>query len=136
MSREALLAPQLRLFAVAVLAAFLAWVVVLIRTHRLNLRDSLLWFLSTLSALAVVIFPQVLVWIARALGIGLPSNALFVLGFAYVLLNLLASTIAISHGAARLRRLTQECALLRGEIEALRARVEGRSPSPEAPPGA
>ena len=48
--------------------------------------------------------------------------ALFALAFLYVLLNLLSVTIAISGNAARLRRVAQECALLRAEVESLRAR--------------
>jgi hypothetical protein len=135
MGHEALLSPHLRLFAGSVLTGFLVWVVVLLRTHRLTLRDSLIWFLSTLLALGLVLFPGGLAWLARTLGAEVPSNALFALGFVYVLLNLLVSTIAVSGNAARVRRLTQECALLRGEIDRLRALVEGRAgPGERLPP--
>ncbi len=123
---DAVLAPGLRLFAAVVLGLFLAWVVRLVRAHRLSLRDSLLWFLSTLAALLVTVFPGVLVWMSRLLRVEVPSNALFALAFVYVLSNLLSVTIAISGNAVRVRRLTQECALLRAEIDGLRARVEGR----------
>jgi hypothetical protein len=133
MGREGLLAPQLRLFAILVLAGFLVWVIALVRAHRLSLRDSLLWFLSTSLALGVVLFPQSLVWMSASLGIGVPSNALFVFAFVYVLVNLLAGTIALSSGAARLRRLTQECALLRGEIDELRAQLRALAPGGDPP---
>lgn len=123
---QAVMARELRLFAALVLVLFLSWVVRLIRSNRLSLRDSLLWFLSTAAALLVTLFPGVLVWVSRALGVEVPSNALFALAFVYVLSNLLSVTIAASGNAARTRRLTQECALLRAEIEGLRARVEGR----------
>jgi hypothetical protein len=121
---DPLLPVHLQLIAAVVLLIFLGWVVYLIRYHRLSLRDSLLWLLSTAAALAATVFPSTLRWIARVLGIAVPSNAVFALGFVYVLLNLLAATIASSGHAARLRRLTQECALLRGELEDLRARVD------------
>jgi hypothetical protein len=117
---EALLAPHLRLFALAVLLAFLGWVVRLIRTHRLSLRESLLWFLSTGAAVVVTLFPSVLVWLAGVLQVEVPSNALFALTFVYVLVNLLALTLAVSTSTSRVRRLTQECALLRAELEQLR----------------
>jgi len=115
-----LLTPHMRVFAVVVLLAFLGWVTVLVRHHRLSLRDSLIWLLSTFAALLVTIFPQLLVWTARALQIELPANALFTLTFLYVLLNLLSITIAVSTNSARVRRLTQECALLRAELQRLR----------------
>ncbi len=123
---EAVLAPGLRIFAAIVLALFLAWVVRLVRAHQLSLGDSLLWFLSTLAALAVVAFPATLAWVSRLLRVEVPSNALFALAFVYVLLNLLSITIAASRTSSRVRRLTQECALLRAEIDDLRARVGGR----------
>ncbi len=123
---EAVLAPGLRIFAAIVLVFFLAWVVRLIRAHGLSLRDSLLWFLSTLAALVVTAFPATLTWMSRLLRVEVPSNALFALAFVYVLLNLLSVTIAASRSSAGVRRLSQECALLRAEIDGLRARVEGR----------
>jgi hypothetical protein len=93
---EAVLAPGLRVFAAVVLLLFLGWVVRLIRAHRLGLRDSLLWFLSTVAALAVTAFPATLTWTARLLRVEVPSNALFALAFVYVLLNLLSITIGAS----------------------------------------
>jgi hypothetical protein len=117
---------QLQLFAVAVLGALVAWVVYLIRYHRLSLRDSLLWLLSTGTALLVAVFPDILTRAARGLGVAVPANALFAFAFLYILLNLLAMTVAISGNATRLRRITQECALLRAEVEALRQRQSER----------
>lgn len=108
---------RLQLFAVLVLLAFLAWVVVLIRRHQLSLRDSLAWFLSTFAALVVTIFPRTLVWVSRALGIDVPSNALFAIAFLYVLWNMLALTLTASSSAVRIRRLSQECALLRAQLD-------------------
>ncbi len=118
-----LLPRQLQLFAVGTLLAMLGWVLWLIRSRRLSLRDSLIWVLLTGTALALVIFPSTLVAVSHLVGAEVPANALFALGFVYVLLNLLSATISISGNAERLRRLTQECALLRGELEELRARV-------------
>ncbi|OFX24561.1 MAG: hypothetical protein A2V77_06835 [Anaeromyxobacter sp. RBG_16_69_14] len=122
--RHPLVPLQLQLLAIGVLVAFISWVIHLIRHHRLSVRDSLLWLLSTIAALVATVFPISLQWIASALGIAVPSNAVFALAFVYVLLNLLASTITLSGNAARIRRIAQECTLLRAELDALRARVE------------
>jgi hypothetical protein len=129
---DPLLPRHLQLIAAAVLLALLAWVFQLVRTRRLSLRDSLLWVVSTGAALVGTAFPSTLRWLAQLLGIAVPSNALFGLGFVYVLVNLLATTIAISGNAERLRRVVQECTLLRGEVEELRARVDaaGRGAAP------
>ena len=125
-----MLPPKLQVFAAAALLLFLGWVVWLIRYHRLSLRESLSWLLTTLAALVVTIFPQLLRGLASALGIEVAANALFAFAFLYILANLLAMTIAVSNGATRVRRLTQECAILRAELEALRAKVERQPPNP------
>ena len=119
-----LLPLELQLVACGTLLAFFAWVVHLVRRERLGLRDSLLWILSTASVFAMTLFPRILQAMARALTIEVPSNALFALAILYLALNVLSLTIALSNGATRARRLTQECALLRGELDALRARVD------------
>jgi cell division protein FtsB len=57
---------------------------------------------------------------AELIGVKVPSNAVFGIGLLYVTLNVLSVTIAASSSAAQVRRLAQECALLRAELEALR----------------
>ena len=114
----------LQLVACGTLLAFFGWVVYLVRFQRLSLRDSLLWMLSTAAVFALTLFPRLLQAMARALSIEVPSNALFALAILYLTLNVLSLTIALSNGTSRTRRLTQECALLRGEVEGLRARLE------------
>jgi hypothetical protein len=118
---------ELRLTALAVLVSFLVWVVRLIRRQRLSVRDSLAWLLTTLLAVLVTVFPEILFAASRLVGIHVPSNAFFAGGILYLAVNVLVVTLAISDGAARARRLTQECALLRAEVEQLRDEVQGRS---------
>jgi hypothetical protein len=110
---------EVQIPSLAILFLFLAWVVRLIRRQRLSLRDSLLWLLTTLAAIVVTAFPRLLVAGAQLIGVQVPSNALFGIGLLYVALNVLSVTIATSSNAARVRRLSQECALLRAELEAL-----------------
>lgn len=111
---------ELQLPSLLVLGLFLAWVVRLIRQQRLNLRDSLIWLLTTLAALFVTAFPELLVRGAHLIGVQVPANAIFGVGLLYLAVNVLTVTIAVSSNAARVRRLSQECALLRAEIAALR----------------
>ncbi len=121
---DSLLTPRMQIFAVLVLLALLGWVTKLVRNHRLSLRDSLLWQLSTFAALLVALFPRLLFWTARALQVEVPANALFTLTFLYVLVNLLSINIAVSNGAMRVRRLAQECALLRAELQRLQTATD------------
>ncbi len=118
----------LQVLACGTLLLFFGWVVYLVRFHRLSLRDSLLWMLSTVAVFVLALFPRLLQALARALAVEVPSNALFALAILYLTLNVLSLTIALSNSTSRTRRLTQECALLRGELEGLRARVDALSP--------
>lgn len=135
MSESPILPRELQLASLLVLGLFLAWVLRLIRTHRLTLRDSLAWLISTGSALLVTAFPTLLVRVAHLVGIQVPANALFGAGLLYLALNVLVVTLGVSSTSERLRRLTQECALLRAELEALRSRLPP-APAPSPPPAA
>ena len=120
--RHDLIPASLQAVSVAVLALFLLWVVRLVRTQRLTLRDSLVWVVTTLAALVVAVFPTILVRASQLLGFQVASNALFGAAVLYLAVNVLVNTVAGSQNAARIRRLTQECAALRAELDAERAR--------------
>jgi hypothetical protein len=133
-SEHALLPPGVQLLSLAVLALVLAWVVRLIRAQRLSVRDSLTWLLTTLAALVVTAFPSLLSAGARLVGVQVPSNAIFGAGLVYLAVNLLSVTIANSGNAERTRRLAQECALLRAELDRLRSRGGAPGGPPPPPP--
>lgn len=116
---------EVQLPSLAVQFLFLGWVLRLVRRQKLPLRESLLWLTSTVAAILVTAFPRLLVAGANLVGVRVPSNAVFGMGLLYVTLNVLSVTIASASNAARVRRLSQECALLRAEIEALRAERGG-----------
>jgi hypothetical protein len=116
---------EVQLVSLAILLAFSAWVVTLIRKQRLHLRESLIWLVSTVLAIAVTAWPELLVRASKLLGVQVPANALFGAGLLYLALNVLAMTIGLSQNTSTVRRLTQECALLRAELEELRGRLPG-----------
>jgi hypothetical protein len=128
---------ELQAISIAVLAAFLLWVLRLVRTQRLSLRDSLVWVVTTLVATVVALFPGILVRAAHLVGFQVASNALFGAAILYLAVNVLANTVAGSQNAARIRRLAQECAALRAELEMARAssREGGSAAQNEAGPG-
>ena len=122
---------ELQAISIVVLGAFLLWVLRLVRTQRLSLRDSLVWVVTTLVATVVALFPGILVRAAHLVGFQVASNALFGAAVLYLAVNVLVTTVASSQNAARIRRLAQECAALRAELEAAR----GSRREDGAPPG-
>jgi hypothetical protein len=122
---------EIQVVSLTVLLAFSGWVVWLIRTQQLHLREALIWLLTTVAAIAVTAFPQLLASAARLLGIQVPANALFGAGLFYLALNVLAITIGVSRNTTSVRRLAQECAILRAELDELRSsRARDASASP------
>jgi hypothetical protein len=113
---------ELQVISIVVLAIFLLWVLRLVRTQRLSLRDSLVWVVTTLFATVVALFPGILVTAAHLLGFQIASNALFGAAVLYLAVNVLVNTVAGSQNAARIRRLAQECASLRAELDRLRSK--------------
>ena len=91
-------------------------------------RRALFRLVGPLVAAVLALFPGVLFWTSSILGFKTPSNALLAAAVLYLAVNVLFNTVASSVNAARLRRLTQECALLRAEVEALRARDRADPP--------
>ena len=122
---------ELQAISIAVLAAFLIWVLRLVRNQRLSLRDSLVWVVTTLVATMVALFPGILVRAAHLVGFQIASNAVFGAAILYLAVNVLVNTVAGSQNAARIRRLSQECASLRAELDL--ARTPPREGGGEAP---
>lgn len=112
---------ELQLLSLTVLFALLVWVVRLIRQQRLSVQDSLAWLVTTAAVVVVTTFPPLLATFARIIGVQVPANALFAAALVYLAVNVLSVTIKSSESSARVRRLAQECALLRAEIERLSA---------------
>ncbi len=132
MTQDPILPLEIQLISLAVLLVFSGWVLWLIRSRRLHLREALIWLLTTVAAIAVTAFPRLLSWTAHAVGIQVPANALFGAGLLYLSVNVLAVTISVSTSTTRIRRLAQECALLRAELEALRAGAPPPAPRGDA----
>jgi len=121
---QPLLPFELQVVACATLLAFSGWVLYLVRYKHLSLRDSLVWLLSTGVVLVFAVYPRFLETVARAIAVQVPANALFALAIVYLALNVLSLTIALSNSQTRARRIAQECALLRAELDDVRRRME------------
>jgi hypothetical protein len=96
----------------------------LVRVKRLELRYALVWFAVGVMLLIFDLAPGIMEWLARLLGIALPINMLFFLGFGFVLIIILTQTVVISNLTRKTKRLTQEVALLHRRIDNIKTREE------------
>lgn len=104
---------------VCLVLAYLASIVVLLKKKKLNLKYALLWLLTGLVMLIVVLIPQSLTWFFDLCGIEIFSNGLFAMTIFFVLLILLSITCIVSGLNEKVRRLTQQCALLEKRLREL-----------------
>jgi len=118
---------------------FLVLVVELVRRRRLVERYALLWMSAAIVLVILAVWDGALDWIAEALGILSPPNALFLIGLATVVALALHFSVAFSRLSEETKILAQEVARLDGEQRRLRGTtLSGAMPtngnSPEEEP--
>lgn len=96
--------------AIAIVVA-LCIIVNMIRKKDLELRYALAWLLVGIGTLIFDLFPQLMNGLANIMGIAVPSNMLFFLGFCFSLVIIFVLTIAVSRMSIRIKKLAQQIAL-------------------------
>lgn len=110
---------SLRIQIVIAVVAILGILIIcnMVRKNKVDLRYALIWMVVGVCILALDVFPGLLGGITRLLGIELPINMLFFLGFCFSLLIIFGLTKAVSDLSNKIKRLTQELALLKNEVK-------------------
>ena len=104
---------NLKIQIIVALFICLALVVIvdMIRKRALELRYALAWLIVGISVLIMDLFPGLIEWLSKAMGIETPANMLFFLGFCFSLGIIFVLTLAISRMSNRIKKLAQELAL-------------------------
>jgi hypothetical protein len=115
---------RIQVISLCVTAFLFVFVFELVRRRRLMERYALLWMASSLVLLVLAAWTGLLELLADAAGVEVPSNGLFIVGFAFVLALLLHFSLAIS-------RLTDETKVLAQEVARLTAEARDRTAGEE-----
>lgn len=107
---------RLQIIVGVVMAASILIIGNMVRKQKLDLRYALVWLLVGGLVLVFDIFPQLLVGLTNLMGVTLPVNMMFFLGFVFSLLIIFTLTLSISRLSERVKRLTQEIALLEEKV--------------------
>lgn len=91
----------------------------LVRKNKLDLRYGLIWIIVGICIAILDFCPQLLGAITKFMGIELPINMLFFLGFCFSLIIIFGLTKTISDLVHKVKRLTQEMAMIQRRIEEL-----------------
>lgn len=102
----------LRITLLLAVVVYFLLLLYLLKKRTLNIKYSLLWLFSGLLMLLLAIYPQILNWFAKAVGISAPVNALFMVVLFCVICIVVSLTAIVSKLNERVKCLTQICALL------------------------
>ena len=108
---------QLRIIIAALVILTGAVAVGQIKKKNLELQYTISWLFLLFVILLVSIFPGILSWMSSVMGIELPINMVFFLGFVFTLLILYRLTEAASKMSREITSLTQKVALLDKELK-------------------
>lgn len=94
-----------------VIVVALCVIINMIRKKALELKYALIWLGVGICILILTLFPEIMEWMTSLMGIELPTNMLFFLGFCFALIILFGLTLVVSRMSIRIKDLAQELAL-------------------------
>jgi hypothetical protein len=103
-------------------------VIELIRRGRLKERYSLLWLFAGIVLLILSLSRRLLEYLSHLLGIFYPPSFLFLIAFLFLLLITLHFSVVISGLSEKNKKLAQELALLKHEVETFRGMLQKGNP--------
>jgi hypothetical protein len=98
----------------------LAGIVELLRRRQLREKYAVLWLVVGAVLLVFTVFPGLSVWLARELGVAVPTNLLFFGGILFLVGVALHLSWEVSRLENETRKLAEDQAILRLEVEQLR----------------
>lgn len=103
---------------IAVICYFII-ILYFLKQRALNLKYTLLWLLSGVVLGILVIYPELLRFTIRILGIEDNMNGLFIISIAFMVMIMMALTSIASRQNMKIRQLVQEIAILDKRIREL-----------------
>jgi len=108
---------ELRIIMLIIIAALLVFFITMLRKQKLNLKYCLVWVVALLGTAVFCIFPGLLDSVSGFLGIAVPVFALFLICIAFLACICISLTIVVSRLSDRLRKLSQNIAILEYKTE-------------------
>lgn len=99
-----------------------------LRNSRMQERYATWWLVIAFFLILISAFPSVLNWLSGLVGIVVPLNLAFFLAGVVILLMSLQFSVDLSHAAENRRRLAEEVAILRADVEELQGQLRAEDP--------
>lgn len=111
------------LFGIALALLILVIVIWMLLARKLREKYAVMWLVIGLAVLLLGVVPELLLWLTRLLGVQVPANLLFSLAIVLLLGVALHLSWELSQAEEEIRRVAEEAAISRAELESLEARI-------------
>lgn len=113
-------------------------IVSLLLRRQLREKYATLWIIIGLVILILAVFPGLLLWLSDVLGVAVPSNLIFALALVLLIGVALHLSWELSLAEDEVRRVAEDVAIARADLEALTQRVDAltKGSEPAAPDAA
>lgn len=91
----------------------------MLRSRRMREKYAIIWGIVAVLVLAIAIFPEVASVAASAIGVKVPLNLILIIGGLAGLVLSVQFSAELSRSQERVRRLAEEVAILRADLDAL-----------------
>lgn len=126
-----MLPTNLRITLIIAVCCYFVLILLFLKRRALELKYTLLWLLAGVIMGIFVIFPRLLVYLTRFLGIESTMNGLYVLCIGFILIILMALTSIVSKQTMKIRALIQENAMLEKRLREREEEQAGQSAEEE-----
>lgn len=109
--------------AIGLAVVILGVVLTLLLKRQLREKYAIIWLVIGLAVLLLGIFPQALTFLTASLGFQVPANLLFTLAIFLLLAATLHLSWELSQAEEEIRRLAEEAAIARLDIEGHETRI-------------
>ena len=106
---------ELRLIMLVIIISLFVFFITMLRKKKMDLKYCLVWLIALFGIALFCAFPAWLDSLSDFLGIGVPVNTLFLVCIAFLTCICISLTIVVSRLTERLRKLTQNIAILEYE---------------------
>lgn len=106
-----MLSNQLRIIIIVSMLLALIYIISNIRRQKINFRYGIGWMLVAVLIMLLAIWPQILDLISYALGIAVPVNMLFFMGFILLVIVVFFLSRSVSDLSEKVKQLSQELAI-------------------------
>jgi len=114
-----------------IIVALFIFFITMLRKKKLDLKYCLVWLIALFGIALFCAFPAWLDHLSYLLGIGVPVNTLFLVCIAFLTCICISLTIVVSRLSERLRKLTQNIAILECENAKKLTRAENEKRNEE-----